>query len=264
MMSEKKFGQRRFVIAACFFLSVYGAPQCQAQTTGYPSFGFHSYCNTGNVNYNGGITGYPATNSFNSGFAGLSQTSNGMVYSTQRSTQAAHDLAREVTNIWSRVWAGTVNQAQRMVPQMQQGLSQPAASMDGLLPPMTKQEMLRTFMEGGMPQGGGPQAAAPSAGSSQATSVAYSNYQTAENEARKAYNAAQRVRYYDKDTWSRKDDASNAEYAANNANYAAQRAESAAYNGDAQARGYAGRARDAANRARQDANQARYNADTMR
>jgi hypothetical protein len=84
------------------------------------------------------MTGYPANNSFNSGFAGYSQTYNGEVYSTQRSTEAAHDLAREVTDIWAKVWGATVRQSQQIVPQMQRELSQPASTMNGMLPPMTK------------------------------------------------------------------------------------------------------------------------------
>ncbi len=136
-----------------------------------------------------------------------------------------------------------VNQNGQGLAQVQQRIEEPASSTNGLLPPMSKQEMLRTFLEGGTPQSTGGYAPAQGTGSSTATSSAYSNYQTAENEATKSYNAAQRVRYYDKDTWHRKNDASQAEYAANNANYAAQRAQSAAYSGDSKSRGYANLAR---------------------
>ncbi len=240
-----------------------------AQSGGVPNFGFRSYSNSGSRNYNAGIGGYPTNNSFNSGLGGLSQTSNGMVnntqrspqYNTQRSTQAAENLAREVTSIWSKTPVGRAfDNPQASMAQYQQSMPGPAS---GLLPPMSKKEMLRIFLEGGSPQSSGIEAPAPSGANSSATSTAYNNYQTAESEASKAYNAAQRVRNYDTSTWSRKNDASQAEYAANNANYAAQRAESAAYSGDSQARGYASRARQAANRARSNANQARYNANTM-
>jgi hypothetical protein len=196
----------------------------------------------------------------------LTQTYDGRTYSTQRSSQAANELAHQVSAFWANTPVGRAmaQQPQQGMAQVRQATSGPAPTMNGLLPHMSKQEMLRIFMEGGTPQSSGSYASAPSGGSSAGTSTAYTNYQTAENEATKARNAAQRVRYSDRDTWSRKNDASTAEYAANNANYAAQRAESAAYSGDSQARGYANLAREAANRARGDANQARYNADTMR
>ncbi len=203
----------------------------------------------------------------------MSQTSNGMTYSTQRSSQAARQLAQDVKSIWSALPVGrALNRPQQVMAPVSQSqprqsaMAGPAPNMNGLLPPMSKPDMLRIFLEGGTPQSDqNYQSGSPvsQTASSAATGTAYNNYKTAENEATKARNAAQRVRYYDKDRWSRKNDASQAEYAANNANYAAQRAQSAAYNGDSQARGYANLARQAANRARQDANQARYNADTM-
>lgn len=237
---------------------------CLAQSAGNTNFGFRSYCSTSPRYYNAGIGGRPTNNSFDSGLSGLSQSSSRRVQSTQRSTQAAENLARGVSSIWSSTPVGrALNQPQQGMVQAQQWASQPAPTMNGLLPPMSKQEMLRIFLEGGTPQAAGSSAPAPGGATSNATRTAYSNYQTAENESRKAYNAAQRVRYSDRDTWSRKNDASQAEYAANNANYAAQRAESAAYSGDSQARSYANLARQAANRARGNANQARYNADTM-
>jgi hypothetical protein len=237
---------------------------CQAQYGGFPNFGFHSYCNNSSRS-GGGIGGCSSNNSFNSGLGSYTQASNGAVYSTQRSTQAAESLARQVTSIWSKMpITQAFNQPAQGMAQAQTNLSAPAPTMNGLLPPMSKKEMLRIFLEGGTPEMGAMNnSPAPDAGSSNKTSTAYSNYQTATNESQKALNAANRVRGYDRDTWSRKNDASQAEYAANNANYAAQRAESAAYNGDSQARGYANLAREAANRARGYANQARYNADTM-
>lgn len=138
-----------------------------------------------------------------------------------------------------------------------------------IFPGVSKQEMMRVFLEGGTPQSsGGYQASAPSSGqssgdNSQARSTAYSNYQTAANEETKSRNWANTA-HYDKDKWRRKDAATRAYYAANNANYAAQRAESAANSsGDSQARGYANSARACANRARYNSNQARYNADTI-
>ena len=255
---------RLFALGAVLFASSVSTTQCQAQSTGYPNFGFHSYCNTGRTSNLNGIGGSNASNSFDSGLSGLSRASNGTVYSTSRNTKAAQQLARRVGRTWANMPVPrSVNQNGQEIAQVQQSIQEPATSTNGLLPPMSKQEMLRTFLEGGTPQSTGGYAAQGTA-SSTATSSAYSNYQTAENEATKSYNAAQRVRYYDKDTWHRKNDASQAEYAANNANYAAQRAQSAAYNGDSKSRGYANLARQAANKARYNANQARYNADTMR
>jgi hypothetical protein len=260
-----------FAVPILLIATVFAAAPGLAQSGGVPSFGFRSYSNSGSRNYNAGIGGYPTNNSFNSGLGGLSQTSNGVnntqrgpQYNTQRSTQAAENLAREVTSIWSKTPVGrALDNPQTSMAQYQQS-SGTAPTANGLLPPISKKKMLRIFLEGGSPQSAGSSAPAPSGANSSATSTAYNNYQTAENEASKAYNAAQRVRNYDTSTWSRKNDASQAEYAANNANYAAQRAESAAYSGDSQAHGYASRARQAANRARSNANQARYNADTMR
>lgn len=141
-----------------------------------------------------------------------------------------------------------------------------ANAMSGMFPTVSRQEMLRIFMEGGTPsnavnqgyQGYNPQ----TQNSSSNTTNVYYNYQTAENEATKSRNYSNTARY-DKDKWNRKNAASQAEYAANNAEYAAQRAESGAYNGDAKAKSYASLARQAANRARYNANQARYNANTI-
>lgn len=139
-----------------------------------------------------------------------------------------------------------------------------------IFPNLSKQDMLRVFLEGGtpdMPGSGGYQGSASSgqssANASQARSTAYSNYQTAANEETKSRNCANTA-HYDKDKWNRKNAADRAYYAANNANYAAERAEAAANSsGDSQARGYANSARACANRARYNANQARYNADTI-
>lgn len=273
-------------------------PRCLAQS-GYQNYGFRSYCNNGRSNYNTGIGGCTTNNSFNSGFSGYCQTYDGATYNTQRSTQAAQQLAREASTIWNSMPVGrALTQAARqaqsgqqpqmgsqysqyqtnqqpgqgyMLPGADPGSAPPAVpqqaqsmnGLGGLIPPMSKRDMLRIFLEGGTPSSFGA-APAPSGNNSAADSTAYSSYQTAENEATKARNSEQRVRYYDTDTWSRKNDAETAEYAANNANYAAQRAENAAYNGDSQARNYASMARAAANRARQSANEARYNANTMR
>lgn len=141
--------------------------------------------------------------------------------------------------------------------------NQVATGGGGIFPGVSKQEMLRIFLEGGSPQTSPvPMSQAQSGRNSANTSNAYSNYQQAQNEANKARYQADRARY-EKDKWNRKNAASQAEYAANNAEYAAQRAESAAYSGDSQARSYANLARQAANRARASANQARYNANTI-
>ncbi len=262
------------------------ATRCEAQN------GFRSYCNTGQGNYNAPMGGTQTYNSFNSGFSSFSQPSH-RTYSTSNSTAAAQRLARNVNAMWSKASPAIMAMAQQqaMYQQQEQGMCQGQqggyqmqqggyqnqggypvqqqavnpVQQGGLMPSITKREMLRIFLEGGSPQPtGGGYASGPSAASSAATHTAYTNYQTAVNEERKARYAAERARNRNTDQWHRKDDANTAYYAANNANYAAQRAESAAYNGDSQARNYAGLARACANRARGNANQARYNADTMR
>ncbi len=261
------YSKLRALIFASILLSAAftTAEPCFAQFAGYSYGATYPPNDARQSSYNAGIGGYASNNSFNSGLSSFSSTANSRGYSTQRSTQAAQNLARSVSRAWTNTGiARAASNPQQGMAQAQQWSSQPAPTMNGLLPQMSKHQMLRVFLEGGTPQAMENRAPTPNAGNSNATSVAYSNYQTAENESRKAYNSAQRVRYSDKDTWSRKNDASHAEYAANNADYAAQRAESAAYNGDSQARGYANLARQAANRARSNANQARYNADTMR
>lgn len=269
-------GQWLKMLSLILLGTAFSMQECAAQSP----YQFRSYCNNGRGNYNPGMGGCSTNNSFNTGLSGFTQTYDGATYSTQRSTQAAQQLASEASAIWNSLPVGRAltRAAQRAEnpQQASQGPSymlpgadlnsatqapQESRQLNGLIPPMSKRDMLRIFLEGGTP--GSTGAPAPSRNNGAADSTAYSNYQTAENEATRARNAEQRVRYYDTDTWSRKNDASTAEYAANNANYAAQRAESAAYNGDSQARSYASLARAAANRARQSANQARYNADTM-
>lgn len=225
--------------------------------TGYSNYGgFQSYTNGGGRNYNAGMVERAPSYQYNTGFAGVSQTSSGRSYSTTGSSNAARALGQQVNTVMTRMLPVAV--------QAQQMMGQSAPTSGGMVPTSPRQEMMRTFFEGGSPQlSGSGYSSAQSPDTSAAASTAYSNYQRAENEATKARNAAQRTRSYDKDQWHRKNSASQAEYAANNAYYAAQRAESAAYSGDSRARGYASQARAAANRARADANRARYNADTM-
>lgn len=259
---------RRAISSAIILLTIGTISPCLAQSGDYRNFGFQSYAGGGQRSYPTGMAGRTNYNSFNTGFSGLSQAPGSQrnlptarPYGTQYSSAAANKLASQVTSLWSQNLTRIQPMAQNMA-QAQQSLAQPARNLNGMLPSVSRQEMLRVFMEGGTPQSAGAgYAQLPAGASSAGTSTAYSNYQTAENEASKARNAANRARY-DKDQWNRKNSASQAEYAANNANYAAQRAESAAYSGDSQARGYANLARQAANRARQDANQARYNANT--
>ncbi len=243
--------------ATVIVMALQGAPIVECIGQGYPSYGgFQSYANNGGRNYNTGMVGRAPNNSYNTGFAGVNQTSSGLQYSNTNSSNAARALGQQVNTVMSRMLPAAV--------QMQQAMGQSAPTSGGMFPTSPKQEMMRTFFEGGSPQLSGSGYSTPqNRDTSGAASNAYSNYQRAENEATKARNAAQRTRLYDKDQWHRKNSASQAEYAANNANYAAQRAESAAYSGDSQARGYASQARAAANRARADANRARYNADTM-
>ncbi len=206
----------------------------------------------------------------NSGFSAVSRPASGQTASSRRTPQSQFGGATTMENLEntlnavdnSKAWANTpITMA---APPRQQQFAPPASTnRGGLMPNVSRQEMLRIFMEGGTPQTtGNSYAQGPSSNSSANTQNAYNNYQTAENEASKARYAADRARY-DKDKWNRKNAATQAEYAANNANYAAQRAESAAYTGDSQARSYANLARQAANRARENANRARYNADTM-
>lgn len=240
-----------------------------------------------------GFGGRNTSNSFNGGFSGLGASQQPQYVQPQRppqqyqqqqyrqpprpsyaAPQAGTSTMAGLENVLNQVdnsnWSNVPVSGR---PQQQQRPAQlaasPAGSMPnnmrgGMFPRMSRQEMMRIFMEGGTPMGmgGGGGGAAPPQSNSAATSTAYSNYQTACNEESKSRNYANTARY-DGSKWNRKNAAEQAEYAANNANYAAQRAESAAYNGDSQARGYANLAREAANRARENANQARYNADTM-
>lgn len=228
--------------------------KCQAQNYGYRNYS--------------GFGGNTSNGSFNGGFGGLSpqtqqlpQTRYQAVPSQSNGTSMAA-LEQTLNAIDTRTsWERTPVSVGQSIP-----AGAPATmgnTMGGIIPGLSRQEMLRVFLEGGTPQtsdsyGNSPQPANSSAN----TSTAYSNYQRAQNEANKARNEANTARY-NKDKWYRKNAATQAEYAANNAEYAAQRAESAAYSGDSQARSYANLARQAANRARQSAKQARYNADTL-
>lgn len=253
-MNKTQFTVKAIIVVTA--LQVAPSVECLGQT-GYSNYGgFRSYTNSGGRNYNSGMVGTAPNYSYDTGFAGVKQTSSGRQYSNTNSSNAARSLGRQVNTVMSRMLPAAV-QAQQMT-------GQSAQTSGGMFPTSPRQEMMRTFFEGGSPQlSGSGSFSPPNSNASNATSTAYSNYQRAENEASKARNAAQRTRSYDKDQWHRKNSASQAEYAANNADYAAQRAESAAYSGDSQARGYASQARAAANRARADANRARYNADTM-
>ena len=225
---------------------------------------------------------YPSNNvSFNGGFSGLNRQAQPMPQSqvprarrpsANTSTMASLEQklnAVDTSSNWSRVPVSGTPQpqasAQRRPPMQASGAA--PGPVQGMFPGVSRQEMLRVFLEGGTPQPTGrsgmtAKRGGPAAGSSANTSTAYSNYQTARNEASKARNEANTARY-NKDKWVRKNAASRAEYAANNANYAAERAEAAAYSGDSQARSYSGLARQSANEARANANRARYNADTI-
>lgn len=246
------------------------ASHCHAQNSpGYPNFGFRSYASGSTRNYNTGFGGMAQSNSFNSGFASISNNANQYAGTAQQ-----YPPTQQVTQYRQTQYRGSrptpptpystaaLNQLIGNVKSISQSAHN-ANGGQGLLPGVSKQEMLRIFLEGGSPDPGGggfeggfggAGVAGPGSNQSANTSNAYSNYQRAENEANKARNYAERARY-GSDQWNRKNAASQAEYAANNANYAAERAESAAYSGDSQARHYAGLARQAANRAR-------YNADT--
>ena len=95
----------------------------------------------------------------------------------------------------------------------------------------------------------------------QGSSSAYSDWQTAENQASRAYNAEEKARY-DKDKWRRGEDANDAYYAAKAARNASDRVYQASVKGDPSAQQYADKARDAAERAKGDAERARYYADS--
>ena len=238
----------------------------------------------GFTSYTPGYSGRVNSTHYNGGFSGLNPNRSMPVAKPigHSSTDMLEQALNSVDNraAWARTpVSGNVAPQNPVYTQQnyapgtwtQQASQAPSATRfgkaaQGLFPGVSKQEMMRVFMEGGspMPSGGG-YAPAPTTGvDSSKTSTAYSNYQTAENEARKALYEANNARNRSRDQWSRKNSASAAEYAANNANYAAQRAESAAYSGDGKAQSYANLARQAANRARNSANQARYNADTIR
>lgn len=226
------------------------------------NFNNHKVQNFGTQNY--GIAGRTANNSFNSGLSSVSRTTKRYTRplpNHSRSTQAMLQLSgtlKRASQAWSHV---NVN----MAP-LNQALAQPATGISGILPPMSRKEMMRIFIDGGTPQlnnrtagfGSAPPGP-PSTGSD--ASYVYSNFRTAEKEANLASDACDRARYKDESS-DKAYEASEAEYCASNAEYAAQCAESTAFAlGDPQSQDYAYRARSAANRARGSAKSARYYAD---
>ena len=241
-----------------------------------------SYAHPAYQNYGSGFGGGVNRSSFNGGFSGLAGQAQMPAQPPYRQSAphpankaSVSDLEQKLNAAdTSAAWAQTpVSGAPAAQTARQYRLPLPptavsarqAGSRQGMFPGISRQQMLRVFLEGGSPNpdGAGTAAGAPSTNSSANASNAYSNYQRATSENTRARNYANTARY-DQSQWNRKDAASQAEYAASNAEYAAQRAESAAYSGDSQARSYANLAREAANSARYFANQARYNADTIR
>ncbi len=253
---------------------------------------YAQYQNYGYQANTGGF-GTAGNTSFSGGFSNFAQAQS--VPQQRRPSAAPHQNYQNTTmnDLESRLdsvdnqnaWANTPVSGVQNVPQQQmsypqQHMSRPsnvgrtlpvprpgsaANAAAGMFPGVSRQEMLRVFIEGGMPDNSANQGYRgynPAPQNSSNSQGAYYDYQTAENEATKSRNYANTARY-DKNKWNRKNAASQAEYAANNADYAARRAESKSYNGDAKAKNYASLARQAANRARYNANQARYNANTI-
>lgn len=239
----------------------YNNPNSGNQNFGNQNFGNQPYVNQNNANQSYGIAGRTANNSFNTGLSGVSKTTKsftGPMPNHSRSTQAMLQLTKTLGRAgqaWSHV---SVN----MAP-INQALVRPATSMQGILPPMSRKEMLRIFIDGGYPQlNNRTSSTGSTAPSGSDASYVYSNFRTAEKEANLAYDACDRAQYADEGS-DKRYNASEAEYCASNAEYAAQCAESTAFLlGDPQSKDYAYRARDAANRARNSASKARYYADS--
>ncbi|MBX9685393.1 MAG: hypothetical protein K2X27_01750 [Candidatus Obscuribacterales bacterium] len=230
-----------------------------------PSGTGQNYKPSGNFrSYSGGFGSAPAGSSYNGAFGNLNQISQTQ-YNPATSNRGgqrnySNPSLEETLNAIDNpaAWYRTPVSAAAASPPSQN------TAISGIMPNVSKKEVLRVFLEGGNPQLNNQTATCPGpAYNSSNSSTAYSAYQTAENEAAKARNQESRARYGN-DQWNRKNAASQAEYAARNANYAASRAESAAYGGDSKAQSYANLARQAANRARASADRARYNADTIR
>lgn len=264
--------------ALCLLLFLQAAPvSAQYQRYGYQSSsaGFGA---GGNRSFSGGFSNFAQPQAVPSQIApGVQQ------HQTNQNT-TMNDLERRLDSVDNQnAWAHTPVSGVQSLPQQQATYTRTARpsyvgrplptpkpgglanAASGMFPGVSRQEMLRVFIEGGMPDNSANQGYRgynPAQGNSSNSQSVYYDYQTAENEASKSRNYANTARY-DKDKWNRKNAASQAEYAANNADYAARRAESKSYNGDAQAKSYANLARQAANRARYNANQARYNANSI-
>lgn len=267
------------IVSAMFLILVAQSKPAAAQHTyGYQAStgGFGA---GGNSSFSGGYSNFAQPQSV------PSQRARGVQQHQSYQNTTMNDLERRLDSADNQnAWAHTPVSGVQNVPMQQvtypQRTSRPsyvgkplpsprpgalANAASGMFPGVSRQEMLRVFIEGGLPDNTANQGYRgynPSAQNSSNSQGVYYDYQTAENEATKSRNYANTARY-DKDKWNRKNAASQAEYAANNADYAARRAESKSYNGDAQAKNYANLARQAANRARYNANQARYNANTI-
>jgi hypothetical protein len=162
------------------------------------------------------------------------------------------------------MWKNVPNNAPRTVPLPQRAQPQRMQHMQQQQPvnKSRRRELTRIMMEGGAPSGGGgPRAMHMQQQPQQFSggSNAYSQYQKAENEAKRAYNYAQTARTSN-DKWIRKDSASKADYAARSARYASDAVYYAAQKGDPVAKQYQQRARYASDRARADAGRAASNA----
>lgn len=251
---DRRFYQIFAVIGLVCTLPIAAATGASAQQQQY---GYSQGSDYGGANYNARYAGFGGRvgPSFGGGLNNIAQPVQSPPYNNQPpNNRTMQKLQKELNAVdapqyWQQSGPGPVLQP---APAPVQQMGSPAS--------FVRQEMLRTFF------GAGPGSTYPSSpntgASGSATGQAYSYYQTASNQARRAYNYGQQARY-NQDKWSRKNAASSAEYAAEAAESAAQSAYQISQSGDSKARGYASQARAAANRARADANRARYNADTI-
>ncbi len=161
-MSKRQLMRKATMI--CTALLSAHAMQCYGQT-GYSNYGFHSYANNSGRNYNSGMVSSAPSNSYNTGFAGVTQTSSGRQYSNTNSSNAARALGQQVNNIFSAMLPAAMQTKQAMVPSRQMS--------GGMMPTSPRQEMMRTFFEGVPPQSPiSSFSSAPSGASSSATSTA--------------------------------------------------------------------------------------------
>ena len=228
------------IISLVYAIAIVTATGASAQQPEYDESPRGSY--SGRSGGFGGRVG-PA---FGGGFTGIAQPEQNPTQNSYGAPQGTMQKLERQLNAIDRPqsWPKT------SPPQMQQ-MSSPS--------PSVRQEMLRTFF--GSSSGSTNSGSAVPGGS--ATRQAYSYYQTAANQARKAYNYSQQARY-NRDSWTRKKRCVISRICSRGSESAAKSAYQISLSGDSNAQGYASQARAAANRARADANRARYNANTIR